>query len=325
MTTKNNIIRRSILKGLVATPFVFSFSPVFANGYPSKPVNLVVWSGAGGTLDNYGRKTAELLSRELGWTVNVQNRPGGSGAVGVSSIMAQPADGINILILTSTLTFGIAQGLIPFSLDSLRLVRCMQSEPSSLAVHKDSPFHTVQDFVDYMKANPNGLKVGGHAPAGFHQYVLYQLMQQGNFKSGWIPHDASGKIPLALLGKHIDVAVMTPSSGLDQVLSGEIRLLGLTTAERSEFFPDVPTFKEQGFDIVDSVWRGAAVKGETPDHIVDAIQTALDKVIASEDWISFQEREKQDNLNLKEAEFTAMAASQLEGQREFLRSIGLIK
>ena len=321
----NKITRRSLLKGMALTPLVLSVTPAFAQNYPSKPVNLVVWSGAGGALDTYGRKTAELLTRELGWTVNVQNRPGGSGAVGVSTIMAQPADGINILVLTGTLTFGIAQGLIPFPIDSLRLIRGMQAESSSLAVHKDSPLQTVDDFVNYMKENPNGLRVGGHAPAGFHQYVLFQLMQQGDFKSGWIPHDASGKIPLALLGKHIDVAVMTPSSGLEQVLNGDIRLLGVTTAERSDFFPDVPTFKEQGYDIVDSIWRGLAVKGGTPDDIVETIQAALDKVIASEDWLSFQNREKQENINLSEAEFTTMVNNQFAGQREFLQNIGLIK
>ncbi|CAM4261424.1 Bug family tripartite tricarboxylate transporter substrate binding protein [Kerstersia similis] len=322
---KNTFTRRTLLKSLAAAPLVLTVSNVLAAEYPSKPINLIVWSGAGGSLDTYGRKLAELLSREMGWTVNVQNRPGGSGAVGVSAIMAQPADGYNILVLTGTLTFGIAQGLIPFPLDSMRLVRAMQAEPSSLAVRKDSPLQTVQDFVDYMKEHPNGLKVGGHAPAGFHQYVLFQLMQQGGFKSGWIPHDASGKIPLALLGGHIDVAVMTPSSGLDQVLNGDIRLLGVTTEERSAFFPEVPTFKEQGFDIVDSIWRGLAIKNGTPENIVETIQAAVDRVEASPDWLAFQEREKQENINLAEQGFTEMVSAQIAGQREFLKSIGLIK
>lgn len=95
--------------------------------YPEKPVTLVVWSSAGGALDTYGRKLAELLEKEAGWTVKVDNRPGGSGAVGLSQIVTQPADGSNILVLTGTLTFGIAQGLIPFKLEDLRLLRAMRS------------------------------------------------------------------------------------------------------------------------------------------------------------------------------------------------------
>lgn len=322
---KNEITRRRLLTTMAAAPIVLTATRGLAAGYPDKSVNLVVWSGAGGALDTYGRELAQLLTTEAGWSVDVQNRPGGSGAVGVSTVMAQPADGYNILVLTGTLTFGIARGLIPFKLDSLRLLRAMQAEPSSLAVRKDSPLKTVKDFADYMKAHPNGLRVGGQSPAGFHQYILYQLASLGGFKSGWIPFDASGKVPLALLGNHLDVAVMTPSSGLDQVESGELRLLGVTTDKRSDYFPNVPTFKEQGYDIVDAVWRGIAVRGGTPDQIVTTIQAAVDKVEASQKWLTFQKQQKQENINLSEAAFTKLAEHQLTGQTAFLKSIGLIK
>lgn len=296
-----------------------------AQTFPDKPVTLVVWSGAGGALDTYGRKLAELLEKEAGWTVRVDNRPGGSGAVGVSQIMNQPADGYNILVLTGTLTFGIAQGLIPFHLEDLRLLRAMQSEPSSLAVLSDSQFKSADDFVSYMKAHPNGLKVGGHAPGGFHQYMLYQFMKTGGFESGWIPHDASGKVALGLLGKHLDAAMMTPSSGLAQVKSGEIKLLGISTEKRSEFLPDVPTFKEQGYDIEGAVWRGIAVKAGTPDAVVDSIQAAVDKVSASADWKEFQTKQFQDSPDWKEEEFTKRAQKDLEQQTEFLKASGYIK
>lgn len=296
-----------------------------AQSFPDKPVTLVVWSGAGGALDTYGRKLAELLEKENGWTVRVDNRPGGSGAVGVSQIMNQPADGYNILVLTGTLTFGIAQELIPFKLSDLRLLRAMQSEPSSLAVLADSPIKSADDFVKYMKEHPNGLKVGGHAPGGFHQFMLYQFMKAGGFESGWIPHDASGKVALGLLGKHLDAAMMTPSTGLAQVKSGDIKLLGISMDERSEFLPDVPTFKEQGYDIEGAVWRGIAVKAGTPENAVNGIQAAIDKVTASEEWKKFQTEQFQDSPDWKEEEFTRRAQADLDQQTEFLKASGYIK
>lgn len=299
--------------------------PAAAQAFPDKPVTLVVWSGAGGALDTYGRKLAELLEKEGGWSVRVDNRPGGSGAVGVSQIMNQPTDGYNILVLTGTLTFGIAQGLIPFELKDFRLLRAMQSEPSSLAVLADSPLKTVGDFVGYMKQNPNGLKVGGHAPGGFHQYMLYQLMQKGGFESGWIPHDASGKVTLGLLGKHLDAAMMTPSTGLAQVKNGEIRLIAVSTDERSPFLPDTPTFKEQGFDIEGAIWRGIAVKAGTPDDVVNAIQATIDKVTASEEWKKFQLEQFQDSPDWKETEFTERATQELASQAEFLKANGFVE
>lgn len=297
-------------------------APAVAAGFPEKSVTLVVWAGAGGALDTYGRKLAELLEKEAGWSVKVDNRPGGSGAVGVSTIMTQPADGYNILVFTGTLTFGIAQGLIPFELKDFRMLRAMQSEPSSLAVLSDSQFKTLDEFVAFMKANPSGQKVGGHAPGGFHQYMLYQLMKSGGFESGWIPHDASGKVTLALLGKHIDAAMMTPSTGLAQVKNGDIRLLGVSTDKRSEFLPEVPTFKEQGYDIEGSVWRGIAVKAGTSDDVVNAIQEAVDTVTASADWKKFQAEQFQDSPDWKEAEFTKRAESDLANQLEFLKANG---
>lgn len=328
MTTTTNrrgfiarMMQGAAFAAALATASLGLANPAAAD-FPEKPVTLVVWSGAGGALDTYGRKLAELLEKEAGWTVKVDNRPGGSGAVGLSQIVTQPADGYQILVLTGTLTFGIAQGLIPFKLEDLRLLRAMQSEPSSLAVLANSEFQTVQDFVDHMKANPNGLKVGGHSSGGFHQYMLYQLMQQGEFESGWIPHDASGKVTLGLLGSHIDAAMMTPSTGLSQVKNGEIRLLGISTPERSPFLPDVPTFKEQGYELDGAIWRGIAVKAGTPDDAVTAIQEAIDKVTASEDWKKFQEEQLQDSPNWAEAEFTERAKAELAGQAEFLKAAG---
>lgn len=325
------INRRTLGRGMAgaALGLALAFSSValptsaMAAGFPEKSVTLVVWAGAGGALDTYGRKLAELLEKESGWSVKVDNRPGGSGAVGVSQIMTQPADGYNILVFTGTLTFGIAQGLIPFELKDFRLLRAMQAEPSSLAVLADSQFKTIDDFVKYMKANPNGLKVGGHAPGGFHQYMLYQLMKSGGFESGWIPHDASGKVTLALLGKHIDAAMMTPSTGIAQVKNGEIRLLGISTEKRSEFLPDTPTFKEQGYDIEGAVWRGIAVKAGTPDEVVNSIQGAIDKVTASADWKKFQSEQFQDSPDWNEEEFTKRATSDLASQLEFLKANGL--
>lgn len=299
--------------------------PVAAADFPTKAVTLVVWSGAGGALDTYGRKLAELLERESGWTVKVDNRAGGSGAVGLSQIVTQPADGYNILVLTGTLTFGIAQGLIPFKVEDLRLLRAMQSEPSSLAVLSTSPYKTVDEFVKYMKDHPNGLKVGGHSSGGFHQYMLYQMMKQGGFQSGWIPHDASGKVTLSLLGKHIDAAMMTPSTALSQVKSGEIRLLGVSTTERSTFLPDAPTFKEQGYDLDGAIWRGIAVKAGTPDDVVASIQTAVDKVTASPEWKKFQEEQLQDSPNWGEEEFTQRVKKDLTEQSEFLKSAGFVQ
>ncbi|MEQ5776603.1 MULTISPECIES: tripartite tricarboxylate transporter substrate binding protein [unclassified Thalassospira] len=296
-----------------------------AADFPEHRVNLVVWAGAGGALDTYGRELSKLLDEQAGWQTKVVNRPGGSGSVGMSYVLNQPADGYNILVHTSTLTFSIARNLMPYKLDDLRFVRAMQGEPSALAVRKDANLQSAQDFVDAMKKDPESLRVGGYGTGGFHQYMLYQFMTAKDFKAGWIPYDASGKVALALMGDHLDAAMMTPSSGLSQVESGDIRLLGISTEERSSYFPDVPTFKEQGIDLDDMVWRGVSVKAGTPDDVVASIQAALDKVQASDEWKTFMKQQKQENLSIKDGDFRSMAEKQLKTQSEFLKDAGFQK
>ncbi|MDL2272087.1 hypothetical protein LJC23_03540 [Desulfovibrio sp. OttesenSCG-928-I05] len=292
--------------------------------YPEKTISLVVWSGAGGALDVYGRKLSEMLTKEVGWANKVENRPGGSGAVGLSYMQAQPADGYTWVICTGTLSFGIAQGLIPFKTSDIEFIRAMQGEPTSLAVPKDSPIKSVQDFLDALKSGQK-LRVGGHSSGGFHQYMLFQLTKDLGVRTPWIPHDASGKIPLALLGGHLDVAMMTPSSGFSQVKSGDVRLLAISTEERSPAYPDVPTFKELGFDLVDFIWRGVVVKPGTPPAALEAIQAALDKVEATQEWKEFMTSLDQSNPGYKGEEFRKYVNDQLTEQTKFLESEGYLK
>ena len=301
----------------------FFAAPALA-AYPEKTISLVVWSGAGGALDVYGRKLSEMLTKEVGWTNKVENRPGGSGAVGLSYMRAQPADGYTWVICTGTLSFGIAQGLIPFKTSDIEFVRAMQGEATSLAVPKNSPFKSVQDFLDALKSGQK-LRVGGHSSGGFHQYMLFQLTRGLGVRAPWIPHDASGKIPLALLGGHLDAAMMTPSSGYAQVKSGDIRLLAISSEQRSEVYPDVPTFKELGFPLSDFIWRGVVVKPGTPPAVLEAIQGALNKVEATKEWQDFMVTLDQTNPGYKGEAFRKYVDEQLAEQRKFLESEGYIK
>ena len=104
-----------------------------------------------------------------------------------------------------------------------------------------------------------------------------------------------------------------------------IRLLGVTTAERSPFLPDAPTFKEQGFDLEGAIWRGIAGKAGTPDDAVAAIQSAIDKVTASAEWKTFQQEQFQDSPDWAEAEFTERVQKDLAEQTEFLKAAGFVQ
>jgi len=295
------------------------------SAYPSKPVTFVVWSSPGSPLDVFMRKLASLTEKELGQPVVVENRTGGSGAVAMSYVNSQPADGYTVLSTTGSMSFSIAKGEIPFKADDFTMVRSFQAEPSAVAVRKDSPLKTLDDFINYMKQHPNGLKIGGYASGGFHQYVLYRLQQAAGFQATWIPFEGGADAVTNLLGGHIDVAVMTPSSGLSQVQSGEIRLLGISTEKRSPYFPDVPTFKEKGYDVVEMLWRGVMVKKGTPQEVIDRLNQAFDKVVQTDEWKKYMRDFQQEDFNLGSQELTALVNREISDRRAFLEQGGFIK
>jgi tripartite-type tricarboxylate transporter receptor subunit TctC len=174
-----------------------------------------------------------------------------------------------------------------------------------VAVRADSPFKTLGQLVSYLREHPDKLTVGGFSAAGFHQFVFYRLQQEANFRADWIPFKGGQEAGLALLGGHIDVAVITPSSALVQIQNGDIRLLGISSAGRDEYFPNIPTFKEQGFDVVESIWRGFMVKAGTPRSVIETLTSAIERVKETPEWKDFSRLNLQSSVNIS-----------LEGMRE---------
>lgn len=296
-----------------------------AADFPAKDVRIVCWSAAGSPLDVMARTLAAELEKVWGKTTVVENRVGGSGAAAMAYAVSQPADGHVILTTTSSLTFTVAKGSVPFKVEDFIMLRAVEAEPSAVAVRKDSPLKTLDDFVKKMQADSASMRVGGYASAGFHQFVYYKLQKTGGFKGPWVPFEGGNQAAAALLGGHLDAAVMTPSSATAQIESGDIRLLGISTAERSPFFPDVPTMKEQGHDIVEYLWRGIMVKKGTPQAVVDAVGAAVDKVTAGETWQASMKNRRQEQLSFTSDELTRKSLAEVDERKQFLKSIGLLR
>jgi putative tricarboxylic transport membrane protein len=299
--------------------------PARAAGYPDKPIRFICTSAAGSPLDSMMRQLAKQLGTELNQSVFVENRAGGSGAVGMAYMASRPADGYTVVSATGTTSFMMASGELPYTPDDFIVIRGLQAEPSAVAVRRDSPLHTLRDLVDALRQTPDNIHVGGYAAAGFHQFVFYRLQQEAKVKADWIPYEGGNQAAMALMGEHIDVAVMTPSSAIGQVKSGEIRLLAISTATRDPVFPDVATFKEQGYDVVESIWRGVMVKKGTPQDVLTRLSSAIDKVEATAEWQKFMQQNLQSPLHLSTGQMQSQVRAEVASRREFLKKIGLVK
>ncbi|WP_157928977.1 Bug family tripartite tricarboxylate transporter substrate binding protein [Pararhizobium haloflavum] len=309
---------------LTASALAVTSGIATAQEFPEKDIRFVAWSAAGSPLDTMMRQLGRQLSEELGVEVPVENRTGGSGAVAMSYVMTQPADGYTVLSTTASMTFTMAKGDVPFTPDNFTVLRALQAEPSAVAVRADSELQDMGDFVEYLQENPNGMSIGGYASAGFHQFVFYRLQQEGEFEASWVPFDGGNEAALALLGGHIDAAVLTPSSATAQLESGEFRLLGISTDERDEYFPDTPTFKEQGLDVVESIWRGVMVKEGTPDEVIDRLIEGIAAVEKSEEWQEFMQNNMQSRLDLDLEEMQEQVRAEVESRRTFLKDNGYL-
>jgi putative tricarboxylic transport membrane protein len=313
--------RTSKIATLIAAVMVAAVIPCAAAPYPSGTVRLICWSSAGSPLDVMMRQLGKQFGEMFEQTFVVENRPGGEGAVAMAAVTNHEADGSMILSTTSSMSFAMATKNIQYRPDNFIVLPPLQAEPSAIAVRRDSQFETMKQFMDFMHDNPDKLSVGGFSAAGFHQYVFYRLQKIGHFKSLWVPFKGGSDAALALLGGHIDVAIMTPSSAISQLKSGDIRLLGISSAQRSEYFLDVPTFKEQGYDVVESIWRGIMVKSSTPKSVIDTLVSAIGKVKQSEQWKKFSQLNMQSSIDTSLDDMQKQVRAEVASDREFLEAI----
>jgi putative tricarboxylic transport membrane protein len=317
-STVRRIIAATALALLAAPP------TATADPYPARTVRLLCWTSAGAPLDVMMRQLGKQLGELFGRTFVVDNRPGGAGVVAMAALANQPADGYNILSTTSSMSFTMATGRVPFEPANFTVLPAIEAEPSAVAVRADSRFKTLKEVMDDLRDRPNGLTVGGFSSAGFHQFVFYRLQQEGKFKSVWVPFKGGQEAGLALLGGHIDVAIMTPSSAPAQIRNGDIRLLGISSERRTEYFPDVPTFKEQGYDVVEAIWRGVMVKAETPRTVVDALVSAIETVKQTQEWKDVARTNLKSPVSISLDEMQRRVADEVSTYRDFLKSSGLL-
>jgi tripartite-type tricarboxylate transporter receptor subunit TctC len=295
-------------------------SPTFA-AYPDKPIKFIAGVAPGSPLDLMMRTLAKYLSEELNQPITVENRVGGTGAVAMVATLNAPADGYTVASATSSTSFLIAEGKTSFLQKDFVFFGGLQLEPSAIAVRKDSPYRTLTDLIDALKKSPDKVSVGGFATAGFHQFVYYRLQEIAGFKGIWIPFNGGNQAALALLGGHLDATIMTPSSALAQIKSGDIRLLAISTEQRSEYFPNVPTFKEQGIDLVENIWRTIMVKHGTPPDVIARLAQGIKAVEAKPEWKRFMVENGQSPMNISVEKMQGFVADEIQSRRKFLQSI----
>jgi len=262
--------RRSILKlaGAGALSVALPAVHVRAQGYPSGPITLVVAWAAGGGSDISMRMLADALSKRINVPVVVLNKPGAGGAVGHREIATAKPDGQTIGMFSSG---GIA---LPYlnaqanTIDELEPLAYFGEDPNALQVSIASGINSLKEYVERARANPGKLRNGNDQPGGSSFLAIAQYEKAMNFKVTRVSYAGFAPTVTALLGGEVDSATVAIPDTIEHHKSGKLKILGVSSTERHYMAPDVPTFKEQGYDVVVGAWRClVGPKGMPADRI----------------------------------------------------------
>ena len=257
-------------------------TPAQAQGYPSKPVNIVVPFAPGGATDIMTRLLAERLSKRLGQPVIVENKPGAGTMIASEYVAKAPADGHTVLMAASSL--GIAPSLYSKvnydPVKSFAPISLVASVVHVLEVHPSVPVKSVGELITWLKANPGKANYGS-VGAGTSTHLESELFNtMAGVKMVHVPYKGSAPALTDLVGGSLQVMFDAWASSGPFVKDGRTRLLAVTTAQRSRILPDVPTVAESGLPGYEAMpWLGLLAPAGTPDAVVRKFHDELIEVL----------------------------------------------
>jgi tripartite-type tricarboxylate transporter receptor subunit TctC len=298
-----------------------------AQSYPSRPITFIVPFGAGGGTDIIARAVSEDLSRALKQPIVVEPRPGANGAIG-SALVARAAPDGYTLLFTAQSTYSLNPNLMkepPYDqLKDLVPVASIGRSPWMLAVPMASEFKTAADVIAYGKANPGKLSF-----AYWQSSVLVTgetFGQLSGIQMRKVPYKGQVEATTDFLGGRLPILFTDTAGARPQVDAGTMRVLAVTGAKRSSLFPDVPTMREAGLDIVTDSMIAVFAPAGTPRPIQERLNSELSKIIETSEPV----RNRIKSLGLDPtvmtlAEADAFVRSELPRWAEMIRRAGLEK
>ena len=255
--------------------------------YPQRPVEVVVPYAPGGGTDNLMRMITGIID-EHKWSpvpLTVNNRAGGSGAVGYNYLINKKGDSNVVAGATPMVVSGKIEGRLPGDhRDAMTMLMIVAIDELMLSVRSDSPYKTIDDFVKAARAKPGGLTVGGTATFTEDHIFTHLFEQAAKLKLKYVPFNSGGEVTTALMGGHIDAGVMNPNEIVAQIEAGKARNLAVAAKKRLTDAPDVPTFAERGYDFYWEQMRGVVGPANMSPEAVKWWQDTLRKVTGTDKW-----------------------------------------
>jgi tripartite-type tricarboxylate transporter receptor subunit TctC len=276
-----------IVSTLLAMFLIFAFCNPAAAKFPAKDITLICpWSAGGGT-DTISRALVKNANKYFGVNVNVVNKTGGMGAVGMGAVSTARPDGYTVGMITFQLSTYQSMGLAKLSYRDFNLIQLVNQSPAAISVAADSKWKDLKQLMDYAKKNPGIVTVGHSGAGGGWHLAIASIATINDIKFNYVPFDGAAPTRTALIGGHIDCA----TTGIDEMLqlykAGQVRILAVNNLKRHALFPDVPTIAEAGFPNPNPIldWRGLAAPKGVPAEQMQILVNGFKKCFDDPDFV----------------------------------------
>lgn len=272
-----------LLTAALASLLMFNASAQ-SQKFPDRPLRLIVPFSAGGVTDLVARVYAEELTKALGQTVVVENRTGANGAIAVDGLKQAPADG-HTLMLATIGTQAINPALFPklrYAPGDFEYVTMLTTVPQLLVVNAKSPVKTVAEFVEHAKKNPGKLSYGSSGIGSAPHLAVEIFASRAGFEAIHVPYRGSSQSTLDLIAGELDFMIDPVTTTVPFVESGKLRALAVSTPQRYDNLPDIPTIAESGYPDYDvGVWNTIAVLKGTPQPVIERLASESQRILKS--------------------------------------------
>lgn len=313
--------RTGLVAALTGLLTALSGPHAVAQDFPNRAVTMVIPYTAGGATDRTFRALAQAAGKHFRHSVVVENKPGGSGAVAISSMLGKPADGHTVTVIVPVLQRASYQSKFPFdTVKDLTPIIQVGGLQYGIVVHPDSPYKTLKDLVEAAKRQPGMLSyMSAGLGSGGHIYMEEIAAAAGGLRFNHIPANGDAQAALALLGKQVDFIAVTPGGWEANVLAGKLRLLATLGEQRMKKFADVPTVKELGYGVVHLTPLGLAGPKGLPAPLVRALHEGFRKAMAEPDFVAAMEQMEHPILYLGPEDYAREWAATDVEERERVR------
>ena len=272
--------RRSVIAAGAAALVVAPRRDAQAQRFPERAITMIVAFPPGGGTDVAARTLARFMERELGQPLVVQNRSGAAGEIGWAELARARPDGYTIgFINTPNIVTIPIERQARYRLEDFAPIANVVDDPGAYFVPVNSPLQNLADLVTYARANPERVTYGTTGIGSDDHLATLAFERLAGIRLTHVPFSGAAQVRTAVLGRQITLAAMNIGEGLPDIQQGQLRALGQMAAERWELARDVPTFGEQGYDVVQGSMRGIAAPAGVPSERLEQLATAIRRVM----------------------------------------------